>query len=183
MDIALRLRSLIDRIARLDAAEDWAQGLNPSQAAALAYLMQANRFSRAPSQVADYLGSTRGTVSQTLKALARKGLVVEVAGDGDRRRIRYDVTVDGVARETKDRPLDMALRSLPSGDAGHLDVTLSATLRDVLAARSGRSFGICRTCVHHEPRDVGAHCRLLQVDLAPEERGQICHEHDPGIAA
>lgn len=183
MDIALRLRSLIDRIARLDAAEDWARGLNPSQAAALAYLMQANRFSRAPSHVADYLGSTRGTVSQTLKALARKGLVAEAAEDGDRRRIRYDATANGMARETTDRPLDMALRSLPPDEAVRLDATLSETLRAVLATRSGQSFGICRTCAHHEPRDVGAHCRLLRVDLAPEERGQICHEHDPGIAA
>lgn len=183
MDMALCLRSLIDRIARLDAAEDWAHGLNPSQAAALGYLRQANRFSRAPSHVADYLGSTRGTVSQTLKALARKGLVAEAAEEGDRRRIRYDVTAKGETYGQKDRALDAALRGLPPADAAHLDATLSETLRALLAARSGRSFGICRTCAHHDARDVGGHCRLLDVALGPEERVQICHEHAPRIAA
>lgn len=183
MDITLRLRSLIDRIARLDAAEDWSHGLNPTQAAALAYLLQANRFSRAPSHVAEYLANTRGTVSQTLKALARKGLVVEAAKDGDRRRIRYDVTMDGEARGLKDRALNKALRGLPSDEASRLDDMLSDTLRAVLAARSDRTFGICRTCTHHDLRDIGGYCRLLRVDLAPEERGQICHEHQPPVAA
>lgn len=182
MDVVLRLRCLIDRIARLDAAEDWTRGLNPSQAAALGYLRQANRFSRAPSHVADYLGSTRGTVSQTLKALARKGLVVEAAEDGDRRRIRYDVTAEGSAHGRADRALDRALRGLSPADADRLDATLSDTLRAVLVARSGRSFGICRTCAHHDPRDVGGYCRLLKADLGPEEPAQICHEHEPRIA-
>ena len=41
----------------------------------MAYLARANRFSRGPSHLADWLGTTRGTVSQTLKALERDGLI------------------------------------------------------------------------------------------------------------
>jgi len=69
------IRELIERLARVSAADEWADDLNPTQKAALAYLARANQYSRSPSQVAEFLAATRGTVSQTLKALARKGLI------------------------------------------------------------------------------------------------------------
>ncbi|MFC6657468.1 MarR family transcriptional regulator [Roseibium salinum] len=90
------VRDLIDRLSRLIAAEEWNGPLNPSQFAALSYLARANRFSRAPSHVADYLATTRGTASQTLKALARKGLIAETRSQEDKRSIRYDVTDHGI---------------------------------------------------------------------------------------
>ena len=91
------LSELILRLARLELAGAWQDDLNPAQRAALAYLARANRFSRAPSQVADYLGTTRGTVSQTLKALDSKGHIAAEAAPGDRRSIRYRVTDRGRA--------------------------------------------------------------------------------------
>ena len=39
------------------------------------FIARANRFSRTPAALADYAGSTRGTISQTLIALEQKGLV------------------------------------------------------------------------------------------------------------
>ncbi len=87
-----RLRSLLDRTSRLLQAGHRTGDLNPPQVAALAYLSRANRFSRSPSQVADYLSATRGTVSQTLHALEGKGLIVPVRSDQDRRSLRYDLT-------------------------------------------------------------------------------------------
>ena len=77
------LTDLLDRLARLHLASRRDDALNPAQAAALDYLARANRFSRMPSAVADYLAATRGTVSQTLKALAAKGLIVEQADPAD----------------------------------------------------------------------------------------------------
>lgn len=156
MTDAERLRELIDRIARLNAAESWAAGLNPGQAAALAYLAAANRFSRAPSHVAEYLGSTRGTVSQTLKALARKGLAREVPSAEDRRRIRYDITENGAALARATRAADRALATLPAPERRALDTRLSALLRHMLDERQGRAFGLCHSCVHHEKKPAPA---------------------------
>ncbi len=172
-----RTVSLIDRLARLNAAEAWSSDLNPSQAAALGYLASANRFSRAPSNVADYLGSTRGTVSQTLKALARKGLAEEVASDEDRRKIRYDVTQSGLTILSGMRVLDRALAALPATDGARLDQALSGLLHACLKQNGQRSFGLCRTCVHHQTTRDAGFCRLLNVALSPEERKMICHEH------
>ena len=177
MDDTLRLRNLIDRLARLNAAEAWSAGLNPGQAAALAYLAQANRFSRAPSNVADYLASTRGTVSQTLKALTRKGFIAEVRSEQDRRSIRYDVTDAGLEQLKGLRQFDTAIARLAAGQPETLNAALSDLLRAVLDDRGLRSFGMCRTCTHHEIRGKGGYCHLLKVDLQPAEVEQLCHEH------
>lgn len=173
-----RLRDQIDRIARLNAAESWSGGLNPGQAAALAYLAAANRFSRAPSHVAEYLGNTRGTVSQTLKALARKDLVREVASESDGRSIRYDLTARGATLAAETGGVERALAAMPETERRALGEGLSTVLRGVLEARGGRAFGLCRTCRHHERTGEGRRCRLLDLALQNDEAEQFCREHE-----
>lgn len=178
MTDADRLADTLLRLARLTEAEGWSHGLNPTQAAALAYLARANRFSRGPSHLADWLGTTRGTVSQTLKALAERGLVIETASPRDRRSISYALLDAG--RDALARPdtLASALADLPAGRAAALTDTLASLLGAVIARQKRRAFGLCRTCRHH--RSVGdhaAHCTLLDAPLAAEEARQICAEH------
>jgi DNA-binding MarR family transcriptional regulator len=171
------LHHLIDRVARLSLADDWAGGLNPSQRAALGYLAQANRFSRAPSHVAGYLGATRGTVSQTLHVLERKGLVRKAHSATDRRAISYDVTAAGHVALGRARGLDAAIAAIPADTLQALQHGIVAVLQEMLVTNGGRSFGLCRTCRHHESTAGGARCALLDVDLAVVEAGQICQEH------
>ena len=90
-----RIRELLARLARLDASESWTDDLNPAQRAVMDYLARANRFSRSTSNEADFLGSTRGTDSQTLKALSAKGYVSEERANSDKRVVRYDLTQKG----------------------------------------------------------------------------------------
>lgn len=174
-----QIRALIERLARLSESEDWAGELNPAQMAALSYLSNANRFSRAPSHVAAFSGSTRGTVSQTLRALERKGLVTEARSQNDRRSISYSVTAEGRDLARSGKALDTAIASLPSGSAQALEQGLGDVLRALLAVQGGRSFGLCRQCRHHEPRGSDGYCHLLKVDLEPVETEQICHEQEP----
>jgi DNA-binding MarR family transcriptional regulator len=171
-----QIRALINRLARLDAAETWAVDLNPAQIAALDYLARANRFSRAPSHVAEYLGTTRGTMSQTLKSLVRKGYLTERGSETDRRSISYDLTPAGTTLAGRHGALSRAVDALPAGDQERLGASLSAILAARLSANGGRAFGICKTCAHHRVTGDGASCALLSLPLAPEETTQICHE-------
>ena len=66
-DLEAQIRFLLNRVDRVASAEDWSDDLNPTQMTILRYLDRANQFSRSPSNIADYLGTTRGTVSQSLK--------------------------------------------------------------------------------------------------------------------
>jgi len=169
---------LIDRIVRISSAEHWVGDLNPAQLATLSYLSKANRYSRAPSQVAKYLSARRGTVSGTLKALLRKGLIEEHKSESDRRRTSYDLTREGVKALNFSTAITAALDGQGQKDKADLKRTLKAFVRDILQARGDRSFGICATCRHHHTELEGPRCALLNVSLRISETGQICYEHE-----
>ena len=168
-----RLSHLVERIARLSAADAWDADLNPTQQAALSYLSRANRFSRSPSHAAEYLGTTRGTTSQTLKALARKGLIRESRSSSDRRAISYTVTP---AAGPHLAPPDAINRAAAQVGTAELEDGLADVLRHILRERGGRAFGLCRSCRHHRSGPDGRRCALLEVALSDAEAGQICHE-------
>ena len=178
-----RLRELFDRIARVSAAEEWSDELNPAQRSALAYLARANRFSRAPSHVADYLCTTRGTASQTLKALERKGFVGQARSTADKRSISYDVKKKGRAALNAASSFDAALGALTASEAEALSRLLETTGRRLLERRGFRTFGVCRTCRHHRRTKDGLACALLEVPLTAAAANELCHEHDPRPAS
>ncbi len=174
-----QIRALINRLARLDSAENWDGTLNPAQRAALDYLARANRFSRSPSHVADFLGTTRGTTSQTLKALMRKGFVAEERSDMDRRSISYRLT-DAGRRMVGTRSLLLTvLEEMPENDRAQIESSMQRLLNLAMRKNGSKPFGICRTCRHFKPTGAGGYCKLLQVALDPAETEQICHEQEP----
>lgn len=176
------LSELILRLARLEQAGAWQDDLNPAQRAALGYLARANRFSRAPSHVAGYLGTTRGTTSQTLKSLRAKGLVVDEADSVDRRSIRYRITGAGRAALERAGLLEAALGGLDESARRDLAEPLRATLGLALRRNGGRPFGLCADCAHFAPRTGGGFCKLLSEPLDEVDATQICHEHAPRAA-
>jgi DNA-binding MarR family transcriptional regulator len=162
---------LLDRLARLHAARRRAVALTDAQCAALDYLARANRFSRSPSVIADYLATTRGTTSQTLKALAEKGLIAEEATEGDRRQRRYTLTDSGRAL------VEGWFATTPDADTAEALRAARVLLRSLVAATGGKTFGLCRACRYHGVgADSAPACGLLKIKLALEETGQLCHE-------
>lgn len=178
MDSQLHIRELINRLARLDAATAWEGDLNPTQRAVLDYLGRANRFSRSPSQVAEYLGTTRGTISQSFKSLLQKGYVTERRSTHDKRAISFDLTTKGEDIAQTDGGHKHALSGLSASQANDLQAALSATLKNALEQNDGRAFGVCKSCIHHQAADRGSFCRLLSEPLSAIETTQICHEQE-----
>ena len=177
---SLRAAHLIERLGRVVRAGDHATGLNPAQAEALRYLARANRFSCTPAALADFLGSTRGTVSQTLMALEAKGLIERRANARDGRSVTLALTSPGAEFLSSDpvRALAGAIES--SGADARLAHDLEATLRMAIAQRGGRAFGVCQTCRHFR-RDQGTaaaphHCALMDEPLSDAESLAICAE-------
>lgn len=174
---------LMDRLTRLLQAGTHAAGLPPAQWEALRYLARANRFSRSPSALAAFLGATRGTVSQTLIALERKGLVTRRPGPRDRRQVALELT-DAGRRLLGADPLARlaeAAAALPEDDAHRLADTLAALIVAMLRQRGGRPFGACHTCRSFRPHAPGGaphRCALLAEPLTEAEAGQVCVEQE-----
>ena len=172
-----RIKELIERLGRISAADEWGSDINPTQWTALSYLARANRFSRSPSHVADFMATTRGTASQTLKALARKGLITEIRSETDKRSISYSITEKGERLFHRTSTIEEAVLGLSGQESSELLKNLEALSRTALKQRRYKSFGVCDTCDYHRKEQRGGYCNLLHLSLSPEDANQICHEH------
>lgn len=148
-------------------------GLKLVQLEALVYLASANRYSDTPLALAEYLALTKGTVSQTLKTLESGGLVEKKADEEDRRVQHCSVTERGTkvvaaALRIPDDPADPGLES-----------ALRTVLRSLQQGAEARTFGVCRTCTHHQVEGAKTRCGLTGESLRKPERAKICREHEP----
>lgn len=179
-----RLPDLLERIGRLlRGARHRADLLNPAQWEALRYLGKANRYSRTPTALTRYLGSTKGTVSQTVIALERKGLVRRTDDPRDRRGVRLGLTPRGRASLQRDPMVDM-LESVDPALLARLENDLTDLLVYLQRSNQRRPFGLCGTCrfFQHDGSDrpeEGPHrCGLTLEPLTHPESRQICAEHE-----
>lgn len=180
----LRLLDLAERLGNL--AESWlkaavsARGLQAVHARILLYLARANRFSNTPLAVAEYLGLTKGTVSQSLILLEKRGYLSRQTDTQDRRVVRLKLTDAGLAlaREVEAESvarLARAAEALPDG----LEDALTAMLRRLQLAEGRRSFSICRTCRHHLEEAPGRwRCALTGEPLTAADGERLCREHE-----
>lgn len=125
----------LDRLSRLTAAFNRREDLNATQMAALAYLATAEGAARKPSKVADYLAATRGTVSQTLKSLKRKGLLLEKPSASDGRSVEYTLSARGRDVAGAENPLLSVLSSMPAAERKSLMAALDGLITRLTVAR------------------------------------------------
>lgn len=153
--------------------------LQPIQVSALHYLSRCNHYSNTPLAVTDYLGLTKGTVSQSLKALESKGLIRKEADARDKRSVHLELTDKGrelVAELTPPAFLREAAAAMGK-QAQELELLLKALLINIQQREQVPGFGLCQSCRFHQLRDDGPFCGLTQEPLAPTAVQLICREH------
>lgn len=176
----------LERLARLMRAGEHEEGLNPAQWEALRYLARANRFSNSPGALTRYLGATKGTISQTVIALERKGFVTKSVRAGEKRSVALLLTPKGEEALIRDPWSKLSTAAEDLG--GKTRRRLAKGLRELLARELKRgnhlSFGHCHTCRYfrEKGRDgdpAGPHlCMLLDEPLSASDSQLICVEHE-----
>jgi DNA-binding MarR family transcriptional regulator len=91
------IAELLEQVFYQTYRQNFADGLRPSQWAALRYFANAEPQDRTVSGFAGYHGTTTGSASQTIHALVKRGFLARVQAFGDRRSHRLDPTDDGHA--------------------------------------------------------------------------------------
>ncbi len=175
----------LERLTRLMRAGEHENGLNPAQWEALRYLARANRFSNSPSALTRFLGSTKGTVSQTLKSLERKGMIVKSRRVNEKRSVCLELTPKARDALNSD-PLRTFVKSLDASN-GKTKRRLAKGLREFLKTELVRqkqpSFGTCSSCRYFREKgrdegNCGPHaCMLFEVGLTGPDTMLICVEH------
>ncbi len=179
---------LIDRLERLVRASEQAGDLNPAQWEVLRYLARANRFSRTPAALAEYLAATRGTISRSLASLEVKGYVVRNDNPRDGRSVEFVLSVAGQQALARD-PLHVLAADLAKAagaDIARLRDVLVRALEEALVRNKRRPFGLCQSCRHFRPnvRPMTAtphHCALLDQPLSEDDSRAICAEQEPAV--
>ncbi|MBZ9782127.1 MarR family transcriptional regulator [Pseudomonas sp. REP124] len=153
--------------------------LQPIQLSALMYLGRCNRYSDTPLAVTEYLGLTKGTVSQSLKALEGKGLLTKQPDDRDKRSVHLKLTPPAQALLDAVTPPDFLASAAQrmGADAQVLEGLLMELLRNIQRGEDVPGFGLCRTCRFHQTVAGGAFCGLTQEPLEAREIELICREH------
>jgi DNA-binding MarR family transcriptional regulator len=175
----------LERLARLMRAREHDGGLNPAQWEALRYLNRANRFSNSPAALTRYLGATKGTVSQTLIALERKGFITRALREGGKKSINLTLTEKGKAALTNDPWADLAkaAEDLGGKTKRRLHRGLAELLDHELSRSGAASFGVCSTCRFFRERGRSDHakgphlCMLFEDALTADDTTRICKEH------
>jgi DNA-binding MarR family transcriptional regulator len=179
---AERIALLVDRLGQLVRELQFAEGLNPAQWEALRYLGRANRYSRSPGACAEFLGTTKGTASQTLIALEQKGYIERQRSSSDRRQIHIRLTDTGRALLRRDPMVNLqrAAAHIAHEDSAEVIKALSLLLHDLQHYHGVRTFGVCRECklfcVEGSPgRAQGSHhCGMTGETLADADADSLC---------
>ena len=179
-----RLREQLERLSRLIRQQGFEEGLNPAQWEALRYVSRANRFSITPGALAQYLGSTKGTVSQTLLSLEKKGLLQKVQSAADARVVLLALTSTGTEMLARDplSSLSADIGALSGKTARRLAKGIDEILQGQINSGKQSEFGGCRDCRHWRDRsgeDLFSRCMLFDADLAKNELSKLCLYHLP----
>ncbi|MGR9098942.1 MAG: MarR family winged helix-turn-helix transcriptional regulator [Gammaproteobacteria bacterium] len=175
---------LVERIAALIRSEERKKcaeyGLQTVHLQALDYISRCNRFSDTPAALTRYLGLTKGTVSQTLQILEKKGYIEKRPDGVDKRMVHLKLLPSGDDILTKARPhelFDHASEILKEHDFQSYEDVFSQTLTALQKANKSQAFGLCKTCRHFTHSPEGFVCGLTKESLSRVDSEKICQEH------
>ena len=177
-------------LGRLVQAEGHHGDLSPAQWMALRFFARANSFSRTPSAFAEFQATTRGTATQTIKALEAGGYLVRQRSEADGRSVSLRLTKKGNKAVACD-PFEVLVRAVDSLDAEEqtaMHDALHQVLTTVAASGAHRHFGVCQGCAHLSGKTCcsstgatqsGLECLLFGVPIEPTDAGLLCVHYQP----
>ncbi len=175
---------LIERMAALIRSEERKKctelGLQPVHLQVLDYLSRCNRYSDTPAALTNYLGMTRGTVSQTLLLLVKKGFIKKTTDATDRRMVHLSLLAEGNAILKQARTSDLfnqAALLFKEHDFINNEEMFMKALTALQKANKSQSFGLCKTCQYFTTTSDGFTCGLTKEQLSQSDSEKICQEH------
>nr|WP_074117996.1 MarR family transcriptional regulator [Bradyrhizobium sp. AS23.2] len=187
MRVATEVVELLVKSAGTWLFEGHQFGLSDREWMALRFLARANRFSRTPSALAIFLGTTRSGTSEIAAQLRKKGLVIPEPSAEDRRSITLCVTSQG--KKLLDRDPINALRdriaALTIDDRSQLRHSLRRVLVQSDVAQREHNTDICSGCIFLIEDGAGSEhqfkCRRFRKAIASKETALLCtYFEEPG---
>lgn len=184
MNLAREAIELLGQVARILWFEGTKHGMRDREWMALRFLSRANRFSRTPSALASYVGTTRGTASFIISELERLGYLERKRSTKDKRSVTLSVTQQGkkfLARDPINGLVD-AIAVLDDDSKVRFRDTLRHVLDQADAAEQRHHTDVCKRCIFlREDRTSSENkttveftCRLFRAPIAEAEIDLLC---------
>jgi DNA-binding MarR family transcriptional regulator len=182
---ARKTAELLLQVGRLVQAEGYDSDISSAQWMALRYFARANRFSRTPSAFAEFQATTRGTASETIKALEAGGYLIRKRSKADLRSVSLHLTRKGKRLLARD-PFEILIRAIEMLDAkarAAMHNALFQVLTTVAANAAHRRFGVCQDCTYlggeiyrnsTNAKHSLSECQLLGTQIQKKDAGLLC---------
>ena len=166
-----RLTSLYRSQVRQFASQE---GLQAVHIEILQYLSMCNRYSNTAQALSEYLGLTKGSISQSLKVLEKDAYIERRSCLSDKRITRLHLTAKAQASITR-----ISSNLLPdSGASDNTTQAIKSLIREWQIKNEHQGFGQCRSCQFNQSQGDGQFtCGLTGEALAEAEVQQLCREH------
>lgn len=177
------LERLLERIGEVSRAMRWQEatgsGLSPLQLRILGFVSDHAGQSVGVARLAEELQVTKPTVSDSVKLLVERGLLVRKPDPLDGRGHTLRLTAAGRKHLPAAEPFAAALATLPRQERETLLLALMRLLEALLSSGEVQVQRMCWTCAHYSGDRQGKHhCLLLRKDLAVVELRTDCPEHE-----
>jgi MarR family transcriptional regulator, negative regulator of the multidrug operon emrRAB len=191
MTLARETVELLVQAARIWYFEGSRHGLRDREWMALRFLARANRFSRTPSALANFVGTTRGTASQIVKVLEKKGFLERKPAAEDKRSVILCVTAQGEKFLAHD-PINVLMKAVAA-----LSVERQTSSRDALrqvldrldVTQHRQHADICKECTFLTENGAEAvagnaspqfTCRFFRAAITSDETALLCANFERG---
>lgn len=188
--LTTRLREGLDRVSTVLKMDQWrasaASGLNPTQLLLLGLLASRPSGLRL-GELADHLGVSQPTATDTVSALERKSLVIRKTESSDARARVVFITREGrnATRKASSSPssAESALEALSPRIKADLLLALTHIIRQFQRAGTLPDQRICVTCKYFQPfkhDDVESphHCLFVNAAFGTPDLRIDCGEHE-----
>lgn len=141
----------------------------------LQYLSISNKYSNTAQAMTEYLGQTKGSISQSIKLLEKEGFIERRPCTKDKRVTRVYLTELG-----QDSLKRMSAFLMPNlEDSQNTALAIQSLLQNWQSKNNHKGFGQCQSCRFNQ--DLGNdefQCGLTGEPLAKTEIRKICREHE-----
>ena len=165
-----RLTALHRNLIRRFAAEE---GLQLVHVEILQYLSICNRYSNTTKAMSEYLGQTKGSISQSLGHLEKSNFIKRSQDKVDKRIYHISLSPKGMAvteRLTKGIDLDGSCKVGPE---------LKELLSSIQMKNGLKGFNTCLSCKYNKSLNRNMFvCGLTNERLSAVEVKKICREHE-----
>lgn len=149
------------------------EGLQLAHVEIMQYLSISNRYSDTTQAISEYLGQTKGSISQSIGLLEEQGFIKRAQDKSDKRIFHLSLTSKGAAVTHR------MFANIDLNGSKELEPGLKALLSSIQIKNGLRGFGTCITCKHNQnPRKSVFVCGLTKEELTLEETKKICREHE-----